>query len=153
MVAMSFLQFSATKCAQLRRIELSSQFSSLILITGVTSLNIICTTTRSHLLNRRKRHSRNSRRVFESFRNVFGASVILTMVLKMYAVACCRPPDLRCPTNMRRFRGPGSSQRLRTHISRASSQRAGPRDTKWTFSLYEYLWQFGFRTKSHLSIG
>ncbi len=35
-------------------------------------------------------------------------------------VSCCRPAHLRCSRHMRRFGGPGSSQRLRTLISRAS---------------------------------
>ncbi len=37
-------------------------------------------------------------------------------------VACCRPTHLRCSRHMRLFGRSGSSQRLRTLISRASSQ-------------------------------
>jgi len=37
-------------------------------------------------------------------------------------IASCRPAHLRCSRHIRRFGGPGSSQRLRTLISRASSQ-------------------------------
>src|SRR5882757_1595593 len=74
MVAMSFLQFPASKCAQLTRVKLSSHFAFGIVIAGVT---MIWPTTRSDT------HLRH-RDIFETLSNIYFVNATLTMMFKTY---------------------------------------------------------------------